>query len=424
MDALNTSTLLDVSELLSTISANILLDLPVFCEDTTEPYFRAPASFLPIRERREETLQNSVPLLQLPGITIKEILKNFHRAEDAVSLGRSCRQLHNVVFGQDGEAYWNSQLEDIKPSPSVLKNASKPSETYRKCALMRKHWRQSLYSEHTSDGHMSLVKCIEYDGSRGTLVTGSSDKKVKVWKVDGSNLVLGKTIPGQNCGVVGLDLNGDDLRIGYKNGVIKHTNILNGTTKEFTTGTVVTGFSFCGSCIVSYERSVILFDSEKGTNIGEYNLHRRPVSYAKMYNTQMGTSASFDKSVDFWDTRKLNAAAIRLKGHRAGVNHFDFCDNTIITASNDKMLMVWDIRKPEVPFKTIQNHTAEVIFVKHLYDKVVASSKDMTMSLFDTKDFSLINTINTRSVVSSFTYDDQYLFCGCSSGEILLYDFI
>ena len=117
MDTLNTSTLLDVSELLSTISANILLDLPVFCEDTTEPYFRAPASFLPIRERREETLQNSVPLLQLPGSIIREILRTLP-AQNAVSLGRSCRQLHTTIFGPEGEGYWKHKIEEIKPSES------------------------------------------------------------------------------------------------------------------------------------------------------------------------------------------------------------------------------------------------------------------------------------------------------------------
>ncbi|ELP95028.1 F-box/WD repeat-containing protein, putative [Entamoeba invadens IP1] len=422
MDSLNTSTLLDVSELLSTISANILLDLPVFCEDTTEPYFRAPASFLPIRERREETLQNSVPLLQLPGTTIREILKTL-TAEDAVSLGWSCRQLHGIIFGTEGELYWEQQLRVLQPSESLLRVASKPAETYRRCATMRRHWKQSQYTQSTVEGHMSLVKCIELDGTRGVVVTGSSDKKVKVWKIDGKSLIMGKTIAGQNCGVVGLDLKGDDLRIGYKNGVIKDVNLSSGNSQEFAVGSTVTGFTYCGEVVVGYERTVSLYDAKTLKSVGEYNLHRRPVSYAKLYTPQMGTSASFDKSVDFWDLRKLDMTAIRLKGHHAGVNHFDFCKEKIITASNDKTLMVWDIRKPDVPIKTLQNHTAEVIYVRHQNDKVVASSKDMTLSIFNDNDFSQIGMINTRSVVSSFIYDDQFMFCGCSSGEILMYDY-
>ena len=191
MDTLNTSTLLDVSELLSTISANILLDLPVFCEDTTEPYFRAPASFLPIRERREETLQNSVPLLQLPGSIIREILRTLS-AQDAVSLGRSCKQLHNIIFGNEGEGYWKHKIDEIKPSESVLKEKLKPSETYRKCATMRKNWRQSKFHQNNCEGHTSLIKCVELNGAKGTLITGSSDKKVKIWKIDGKRRDRGR----------------------------------------------------------------------------------------------------------------------------------------------------------------------------------------------------------------------------------------
>ena len=121
--------------------------------------------------------------------------------------------------------------------------------------------------------------------------------------------------------------------------------------------------------------------------------------------------------------RSLNETIIKLKGHHAGVNHFDFIEDKIVTASNDKIVMVWDYRKADTPLKTIQNHTGEVIYIKHANDKVISSSKDMTLSLLDAKDFSLINTINTHSVVTSFTYDDQHLFCGCSTGELLMYDF-
>ena len=422
MDALNTSTLLDVSELLSTISANILLDLPVFCEDTTEPYFRAPASFLPIRERREETLQNSVPLLQLPGTTIREILRTLP-AQDAVSLGRSCRQLHNIIFGPEGEGYWKHKIDEIKPSESVLKEKLKPCETYRKCATMRKNWRQGKFNKTTCEGHTSLIKCIELNGSKGTLITGSSDKKVKIWKIDGKNLVIGKTFSGQNCGVVGLYLNDDNLRIGYKNGVIKDINITSGNAHENATGNQVTGFTFSNNIILGYERTVALYDSQTMKLLGEYSQHRRPIAYSKLFNQQIGASASFDKTVDFWDVRMLNQTAVKLKGHHAGVNHFDFIEDKVVTASNDKNVMVWDYRKPDMPLKTIQNHTGEVIYIKHANDKFISSSKDMTLSLFDAKDYSLINTINTHSTVNSFTYDDQYLFCGCSSGELLMYDF-
>ncbi|BFU24802.1 F-box/WD domain containing protein [Entamoeba histolytica HM-1:IMSS-B] len=422
MDSLNSSILLDVSELLSTISANILLDLPVFCEDTTEPYFRAPASFLPIRERREETLQNSVPLLQLPGSIIREILKTLD-AEDAVSLGRSCRQLHGIVFGVEGEKYWEDKVQEIKPSISLFQNNRKAAEIFRRCATMRKHWRQAQYTQHTIEGHMSLIKCIEIEEKKGILVTGSSDKKVKIWKINEKTLINEKVFSGQNCGIVGLSLNNDNIRIGYKNGVIKDINMVSGTAHEVVTGFQVNGFTFNEQLVLGYERTVTLLDPNKLEIIGEYRQHKRPITYSKLFNSQLGVSSSFDKTVEFWDIRNLQQTAIRLKGHHAGVNHFDFIEDKIITCSNDKSIMVWDYRKPEFPLKTLQNHTGEVIFIKHENDKIISSSKDMTLSLIDSQNFSLINTINTHSVVSSFTYDDRYLFCGCSSGELMLFDF-
>ncbi|KAL7713046.1 F-box/WD repeat-containing protein [Entamoeba marina] len=422
MDNMNTSTLLDVSELLSTISANILLDLPVFCEDTTEPYFRAPAPFLPTREGRDEILQNSVPLLQLSNTTIQHILSSLS-TKDAISFGRTCRQLRGVVFGKESEMYWKHKVEELKPSESIIQTTSNPAEAYQKCSTMRRHWKAGEWTQSTTEAHISLIKCLELDGVKQTLVTGSSDKKVKTWKLDGRNITNKNTYSGQNCGVVGLLLNGDNLRIGYKNGVIKDVDMQNGSTTEVATGSVTTGFSFCGNVVVAYERAVTLFDSEKLQVIGEYTQHHRPVNYSKLYTPQIGTSASCDKTVDFWDIRNIKTTSIRLKGHHAGVNYFDFCDEKIVTASNDKTMMVWDLRKHDTPLKTLQNHTAEVIFVKQGTDKFISSSKDMKISLFSSTDFSLINTINTHSVVSSLTFDDQYLFCGCSSGELLMYDF-
>ncbi|EDR23950.1 F-box and WD domain protein, putative, partial [Entamoeba dispar SAW760] len=223
---------------------------------------------------------------------------------------------------------------------------------------------------------------------KGILVTGSSDKKVKVWKINEKTLINEKVFSGQNCGIVGLTLNNDNIRIGYKNGVIKDINIVSGIANEVVTGFQVNGFTFNEQLVLGYERTVTLLDPNKLEIIGEYQ-----------------------------------QTAIRLKGHHAGVNHFDFIEDKIITCSNDKNIMVWDYRKPEIPLKILQNHTGEVIFIKHENDKIISSSKDMTLSLIDSQNFNLINTINTHSIVSSFTYDDRYLFCGCSSGELMLFDF-
>ena len=130
-------------------------------------------------------------------------------------------------------------------------------------------------------------------------------------------------------------------------------------------------------------------------------------------------SASRDKMIKIWDA--LTGREIRsLFGHEHTVNGFSLYDNILATSSADGTAGVWDITSGEMLWQSrkFREYVTSIDFSNDGRLLAIGSYAD-SVSIYSTKDFSLVNKIKTNAdrglgygVNVSFSPDDKYLAIG------------
>jgi WD40 repeat protein len=197
----------------------------------------------------------------------------------------------------------------------------------------------------TLQGHEGSVLCLEYDNSH--LVTGSSDRTIRVWKVP----------PSHNEAKV-------DSSERYET-----VSVLHGHAEGVLNLRMDAAQSRIVSC--SKDTSIRVWDWKTGTCIQTLSGHMAAVN-AVQYRHDLVVSASGDRTLKIWDTRMRNGSSpsdsmdstpIRDKmlrnlgaagdtvgciatfeGHSRGIACVAFDGVHVVSGSSDQSIRIWDLR--------------------------------------------------------------------------------
>jgi WD40 repeat protein len=205
-------------------------------------------------------------------------------------------------------------------------------------------------------GHRDRVYGIAISQDGKTIVSGSADRTVKLWRRDGTLL----------------------------------------TTLEGHTGRVVTvAISQDGKTIASgsADRTVILWNRDRKNGLSDKTLTGHTAGVRAVAISNDGTliaSASEDKTIKLW--KKDGTLLNTLEGHTAGVRAVAISNDgqLIVSAGEDKTIKLW--KKDGTLLNTLEGHTAGVRAVAISADNtlIVSGSRDNTVKLWAKDGKSLI----------------------------------
>ncbi len=227
-------------------------------------------------------------------------------------------------------------------------------------------------------GHEDRVSsvCVTKDGN---IVSGSHDKTIRVWDMQGKELAIcrgheaevrsvcvtndGKIVSGAHDASIRVwDIQGNQLII-YRG--------LEGRFNSFCVmkdGNVVSG---------SYDKTVLV----NGKELAIYGGHEDSVYSICVTADEKIVTGFFDKTVRVWDMQGKELAICR--GHDDEVNSVCVTkDGKIISGSNDKTIRVWDMQGKELAI--CRGHEDWVYSVCVTNDgKIVSGSHDETVRVWD-----------------------------------------
>ena len=372
----------------------------------------------------------------------------------AVKAGYKLKELDNVQ-------YWSKQDIQIQPITSLHQSIYGITELNR------------------LEGHKNWIRSVVFSPDGKTIASASSDNTIKLWTMDGKELV---TLKGHISGVksVMFSPNGKTIVSGSDDGTIKlwkldgieiftvkHSNWIMRNLAEKNYGVRSVAFSPDGKTIVSgsEDQTIKLWNLE-GKQLLYITGHTgliRSIAFSpdgktiasgsadstiKLWNLQgdelqtiKGNEYGFS-SVVFSPTGKIFAAAspikdiikiwnlegkelADLKGHSGGVLSIAFSPDGKIIASGglDKTIKLWNLKGEEL--QTLKGHNGEVWSVVFSPDsKTIASgSSDNSIKLWDLSRQKLLKLKGSSSIFNvSLSPNGKTIATGSDDGYIKLWD--
>ncbi|KAH9996297.1 WD40-repeat-containing domain protein [Russula vinacea] len=252
----------------------------------------------------------------------------------------------------------------------------------------------------TFRGHYGSVLCLKFekdwdikgDGTRGFIVSGSSDRKVCVW-----DIWIGKggevhaevraVLKGHLDGV--LDLRVDEQWIVSCS---KDTKICvwNRETLDLHRTLIghegpVNAIGLQNGFIVSAsgDTKMMLWDIESGTCLRTFDGHDRGLACIEFKDNYI-VSGSSDCTIKVWDA--MTGECLRtLVGHDALVRALalDPASGRLVSASYDKVVKVWDLRTGRKVQQFKHNHLGHIFDVKFDIHRIVSTSHDQRIVVLD-----------------------------------------
>ncbi|MEA5477179.1 WD40 repeat domain-containing protein [Pseudanabaena galeata UHCC 0370] len=239
----------------------------------------------------------------------------------------------------------------------------------------------------TLTGHINEVNSVAFSPDGKTIASGSYDNSIKLWNLDGKELL---TLTGHNNGVLSVAFSPDGKTIasGSSDNSIKLWNLdgkelltLTGHSNEV----LSVAFSPDGKTIASgsYDNSIKLWnlDGKELLNLTGHSNWVLSVAFSPDGKTI--ASGSYDNSIKLWnlDGKEL----LTLTGHSNGVLSVAFSPDgkTIASGSYDNSIKLWNLDGKEL--LTLTGHSNGVLSVAFSPDgKTIASgSSDNSIKLWN-----------------------------------------
>ncbi|MCC5639986.1 serine/threonine protein kinase [Nostoc sp. CHAB 5844] len=282
-------------------------------------------------------------------------------------------------------------------------------------------------------GHLNYVKTLTITQDGKTLISGSSDKTIKIWNLADGSLI--RTLSGHNSGViaVAISLHDQTLVSSSNDQNIKIWNLETGELIRTLTGHDGAVWSIAitpdGQTLVSGsgDKTIKIWNLKTGQLINTLTNHLSSVmSLAISPDGKTLVSGSNDKTIKMWNlaTSKLIRT---IQGHDDAVISLAISPDgkRLVSSSNDKTIKIWNLATGEL-IRTLAGHNGEIFSVAISPDgKTLASgSGDTTIKLWNFNNGKLIRTLtgHTTTVYSVvFSPDSQTLVSGSSDKSIKIW---
>ena len=252
----------------------------------------------------------------------------------------------------------------------------------------------------TLKGHSSDVNTVVFAADGQKLFTGSDDKTIKAWNLNGKQEIF--TLTGHSGWIWAIANSPDNkmLASGSADNTVKLWNPLTGkeirTLTGHSAGVTSVAFSQDGKTLASgsWDKKIKLWNPSTGKEIRTLKGHLQTVaSVAFSPDGKMLASASWDKTIKLWNL--ATGEEIRtLQGHSELIISIAFSPDgkTIASASKDKTIKLWDVDTGQL-IRTLKGHfdkVNSVAFVpkssgnKSLNNTIIVSgSNDNTIKLWN-----------------------------------------
>lgn len=250
--------------------------------------------------------------------------------------------------------------------------------------------------EHNQFLHEDGVNAVAFSPDGQKIVTGSSDKKIRIWNAQTGQLIA-KPLVGHLNSVdsVAFSANGQQIISRGSGGLIRtwdtQTGLPIGQPVKGNIDRADAAFSSDGQRMVAKSREgmVRIWDAKTGVPIGNplKGTVEQFFSIAFSPDGQRLVSGSRDKTVQIWDVKTGEAISKPLEGHTRSVQSVAFSADGrwIVSGSRDNTIRIWDAKTGMALSRPFIGHTNSVNAVAFSPDgqSIVSASSDKTVRIWD-----------------------------------------
>ncbi|ELP85880.1 hypothetical protein EIN_133840 [Entamoeba invadens IP1] len=369
--------------------------------------------------------------------------------KDVKSLRATCKQLwsliHNLCSTEESDE--NCTLNEESPSGTEedkqVQNTTKP--VTEKSVILFKETHQYFtelntykFNFHVSfntkqdeeksqmriieiEAHNNVVRSVGLDKDGTQLVSGSADRKVKVFNLT-TDPITGRGLLGPNSSIIYSSFLSNSICIGYRCGTIKYyvedlvqPVIFDSVIGRLEGFTPIDKYNYFG-----WRDSVQIVDYNNFKQTVKYNYrgHTKKITACSRFNENVYLSGSSDRALHLWDIRCGKGKFAEMKPHKSGVIGLDtFDDNKFGSFGCEKILCLWDIRMLKLPTITFDNR---VEVLTHEGNVIACGCGDgkIRFYLLDLMQFADDVQCNTGSSFSTIDYKNQTVACGAKNGRV------
>jgi F-box and WD-40 domain protein 1/11 len=291
---------------------------------------------------------------------------------------RNGRFIRRDIVGGHSDSVYCLQFDELgfstdssQPDAKTLIVSGSRDQTVKFWALdplssTSKHDTLSCRPIRTLRGHKASVLCLQYDrdlNSKGLIVTGSSDRTIKLWDFASMDQGPIATVNAHSSPVLDVRMDKRHMYSASKDCSIKVWNLP----------------------LPDEENTLVNSIALENTLEG----HAAAVNAIQLFDGYL-VSASGDCTARLWDL-KTGAFVREMRGHLRGLASVYFTPPLILTGSNDRTIRMWDLRVSERSgcVGVLEGHTnlVRTIDMGSKYAggewKIVSGSYDESIKIWD-----------------------------------------
>lgn len=299
---------------------------------------------------------------------------------------------------------------------------------------LRRNWLKGYYHVRTFEGHSQGISCVQFDDNR--IVSGSSDKTIKVWNIRTNSPWSVMTLVGHSGTVRCLHLEENRLVSGSTDRTIKVWDL---STQESWSSiackVTMIGHTHTVRCLQvddqkvvsgSYDKNIKVWDLKTGKCSMTLRGHEGAV-LCLQFNKVKLVSGSSDKTLKIWNLH-TGVCLTTLHGHQDAVTCLQFDETRIFTGSLDRMIKLWNIFTGEcvrtLDWMHSEGHTGVIRCLQADSWRFISGGDDKTLKVWSLETGQRLVTLqNHADGITCLQFNDSIIVSGSYDKTVKLWDF-